>query len=166
MSGRGGRSGGGGGGGWGRGRVGGGRGPSDAGRGPQAARGGAGGYNAPPQSVAAAPSQPSRTEPAASLSHEMEQKLTLKASSSQAPQTQGPPAAAANPPPVQPELPPASSKAVRYPPRPGFGSHGRKVVVKANHFLTEIGNRDLRHYDVSWNLLIAEFCCFFIVYVY
>ncbi|KAG6417322.1 hypothetical protein SASPL_119476 [Salvia splendens] len=79
----------------------------------------------------------------------MEQKLTLKASSSQAPQTQGPPAAAANPPPVLPELPPASSKAVRYPPRPGFGSYGRKVVVKANHFLTEIGNRDLRHYDVS-----------------
>ncbi|XP_041992116.1 protein argonaute MEL1-like [Salvia splendens] len=153
MSGRGGRSGGGG---RGRGRVGGGRGPPDAGRGQQAARGGggpgrggAGGYNAPPQPVVAAPSQPSRPEPAASLSHEMEQKLTLKASSSQTPQTQRPPAAAANPPPVQPELPPASSKAVRYPQRPGFGSFGRKVVVKANHFLTEIGNRDLRHYDVS-----------------
>ncbi|KAL1557676.1 argonaute 5 [Salvia divinorum] len=172
MSGRGGRSAGGGGG-RGRGRVGGGRGPPDAGRGQQASRGagggpgrggpgrgGAGGYNAPPHSVAAAPSQASRPEPAASLSHEMEQKLTLKASasaSSSAPQTQGPPAAAmVNPPPVQPDLPPASSKAVRYPPRPGFGSYGRKVIVKANHFLTEIANRDLRHYDVSISPEVAS----------
>lgn len=160
MSGRGG------GGGRGRGRGGrvGGRGPAqapDAGRGQQASRGGGGpgrggggGYNAPPPaSVSGA---------AAPLAREMEQKLTIAASSStapaQAPQPQRPQAAAAavNPPPVQPELPPVSSKAIRCPPRPGFGSYGRKIIVKANHFLADIADRDLRHYDVSISPEVAS----------
>lgn len=127
----------------------------DAGRGQQASRGrgggpgrgGGGGYNAPPPtslSVSATPSQPSLPETAASLPLEM-QKVTLAATTSNpAPATQprGPPAAASIP-------PPASSKAVRPPPRPGFGKLGMKVIIKANHFLVEVADRDLNHYDVS-----------------
>lgn len=146
----------------GRGRGGGRQPPAtDAGRGPQASRGGgqgrggAGGYNAPlpaSLSTSAAPFQPSRAEVAPSLHHEVEQKLSLGASSSApAPslQSQGPPAAA-NPPPELPVLPPASTKAIRHPQRPGFGTVGKKVIVKANHFLAAVAERDLSHYDVSW----------------
>lgn len=46
---------------------------------------------------------------------------------------------------------PASSKAVRFTPRPGFGTAGKKCVVKANHFLVEIADRDLCHYDVKFH---------------
>ncbi|CAN6692256.1 unnamed protein product [Malus baccata var. baccata] len=45
--------------------------------------------------------------------------------------------------------PPSSSKAVRHPPRPGYGKVGEKVQVRANHFLVEVADRDLHHYDVS-----------------
>ncbi|XP_048424946.1 protein argonaute 5 [Pyrus x bretschneideri] len=45
--------------------------------------------------------------------------------------------------------PPSSSKAVRYPARPGYGKVGEKVQVRANHFLVEVAARDLHHYDVS-----------------
>ncbi|WCJ41679.1 Argonaute family protein [Euphorbia peplus] len=44
---------------------------------------------------------------------------------------------------------PASSKAVRFPARPGFGTLGRKCRLRANHFLVDIAERDLRHYDVT-----------------
>ncbi|XP_010521702.1 PREDICTED: protein argonaute 5 [Tarenaya hassleriana] len=47
------------------------------------------------------------------------------------------------------ELPPASSKAVVLAARPGFGTVGRKVTVRANHFLVEMADRDLCHYDVA-----------------
>ncbi|XP_059627105.1 protein argonaute MEL1-like [Cornus florida] len=45
--------------------------------------------------------------------------------------------------------PPASSKALRVPMRPGWGTVGRKCFVRANHFLVEVADRDLHHYDVS-----------------
>ncbi|KAI3450653.1 hypothetical protein Pfo_007318 [Paulownia fortunei] len=159
MSGRG-RGGGGGGG---R-RGGGGRGqqPSPSGgRGQQQSRGGGPGRgrgrgtNVPPSpslSASATPFEPTAAPPATTLSHEMEQKLTLQASPSTqvpAPQSQDPAAVAVNPPPEQQQLPPASSKAVRNPARPGFGTIGRKVIVKANHFLVTVADRDLNHYDVS-----------------
>lgn len=156
----------------GRGRGGGRQAPGpDAGRGQQASRGGGqgrGGYNAPPPaslSTSAAPFQPSRPEPEASLHREVEQKLTLEASSSTpagSAQPEGPPEAV-NPPPVQPELPPASSKAVRHPARPGFGTIGRKVIVKANHFLAAVADRDLCHYDVS---LVHCFCLTFYISIF
>ncbi|EXB81597.1 Protein argonaute 5 [Morus notabilis] len=66
------------------------------------------------------------SEASASLSRELEQRVTLR------------------------ERPlPASSKAVRPPARPGFGKLGRKCVVRANHFLVNVADRDLCHYDVS-----------------
>ncbi|XP_015577594.1 protein argonaute 5 isoform X2 [Ricinus communis] len=44
---------------------------------------------------------------------------------------------------------PSSSKEIRFPNRPGYGSIGMKCVVKANHFLVDVADRDLRQYDVS-----------------
>ncbi|KAM5584344.1 protein argonaute 5 [Rosa sericea] len=71
---------------------------------------------------------------AASLASEMEEKLALA--------------------PAAP--PPSSSKAVRFPMRPGFGKAGQRVQVRANHFLVEIGERDLHHYDVSISPEVAS----------
>ncbi|CAE6016796.1 unnamed protein product [Arabidopsis arenosa] len=48
-------------------------------------------------------------------------------------------------------LPPASSKAITYPVRPGRGTLGKKVIIRANHFLVQVADRDLYHYDVSIN---------------
>ncbi|KAI4382066.1 hypothetical protein MLD38_008074 [Melastoma candidum] len=42
-----------------------------------------------------------------------------------------------------------SSKAMKLPPRPGYGTVGRKCIVKANHFLLDVSERDLHHYDVN-----------------
>ncbi|KAJ0968996.1 hypothetical protein J5N97_021873 [Dioscorea zingiberensis] len=41
------------------------------------------------------------------------------------------------------------SKSMRFPQRPGTGSLGSKCVVKANHFFTELPDKDLHQYDVS-----------------
>lgn len=45
--------------------------------------------------------------------------------------------------------PPASSKKLRFPPRPGKGQTGIKCIVKANHFFAELPDKDLHQYDVS-----------------
>ncbi|CAL9146033.1 unnamed protein product [Musa hybrid cultivar] len=42
-----------------------------------------------------------------------------------------------------------SSKSLRFPLRPGKGSCGVKCVVKANHFVAELPDKDLHQYDVS-----------------
>ncbi|KZV25671.1 protein argonaute 1 [Dorcoceras hygrometricum] len=47
------------------------------------------------------------------------------------------------------EMQPASSKAMRFPLRPGKGSYGSKCIVKANHFFAELPDKDLHQYDVS-----------------
>lgn len=97
-------------------------------------------------STAPAPSSPSvsasasSSSPVSTLAEETEQKMTLAA-----------PAAAT--------LPPSSSQAVRFPVRPGFGTVGRKCVVRANHFMVQLSERDIHHYDVSL-LLILIFVIF------
>ncbi|XP_031123112.1 protein argonaute 5-like [Ipomoea triloba] len=94
--------------------------------------------------------QPAST--AQRLSRDLDQKLTL--------QTESHPAVAESPASSHPAsskaavaespaLPPASSKAVRFPTRPGFGKVGMRCVVRANHFLVDIADRDLNHYDVT-----------------
>lgn len=45
---------------------------------------------------------------------------------------------------------PFSSKSLRFPLRPGRGSTGSRVVVKANHFFAELPDKDLHQYDVSY----------------
>ncbi|KAG6495586.1 hypothetical protein ZIOFF_043412 [Zingiber officinale] len=49
----------------------------------------------------------------------------------------------------QPAAPPASSKGLRHPARSDFGTVGRSCLVRANHFLVEIADNTLFHYDVS-----------------
>ncbi|XP_074269555.1 protein argonaute 1 [Silene latifolia] len=44
---------------------------------------------------------------------------------------------------------PVSSKAVRFPLRPGKGSTGTRCIVKANHFFAQLPDKDLHQYDVS-----------------
>ncbi|XP_024545686.1 protein argonaute PNH1 isoform X2 [Selaginella moellendorffii] len=57
----------------------------------------------------------------------------------------------AQPAPPQPSVvaPPASSKALRFPLRPGRGQTGVKCIVKVNHFFAELPDKDLHHYDVT-----------------
>ncbi|KAH9660322.1 protein argonaute 5 [Citrus sinensis] len=118
------------------------------GRGRQGQRGGAGrgshsGSGAAPSSphTASTSTEPAPSSPSVSASasasssssvstlvEETEQKLTLAA-----------PAAAT--------LPPSSSLAVRLPVRPGFGTVGRKCVVRANHFMVQLAEKDIHHYD-------------------
>ncbi|XAR59689.1 hypothetical protein NMG60_11015612 [Bertholletia excelsa] len=84
------------------------------------------------------PSSPSPPQSAESLVGAVERTLVLQSptSSVQAPAT------AASP-------PPESSKALCVPARPGYGTVGRKCVVRANHFLVGIANKDIHHYDVT-----------------
>ncbi|KAI4347345.1 hypothetical protein L6164_008161 [Bauhinia variegata] len=48
-----------------------------------------------------------------------------------------------------PAPPPASSKSMRLPLRPGKGSYGTGCIVKANHFFVELPSKDLHQYDVT-----------------
>ena len=48
---------------------------------------------------------------------------------------------------------PTSSKALSFAQRPGFGQLGTKCVVKANHFFTELPDKDLNQYDVRNTVL-------------
>ncbi|KAB2065470.1 hypothetical protein ES319_A09G090700v1 [Gossypium barbadense] len=41
------------------------------------------------------------------------------------------------------------AKAIMFPPRPGFGTVGTKCLVRANHFLVDVADADLHHYDVT-----------------
>ena len=45
--------------------------------------------------------------------------------------------------------PPLSSKGISPPSRPGFGTLGRKLLVSANHFVVQVADNDICHYDVS-----------------
>lgn len=44
---------------------------------------------------------------------------------------------------------PSSRKALSFAARPGYGQLGVKCIVKANHFLAELPDKDLNQYDVS-----------------
>ncbi|CAM6082414.1 unnamed protein product [Calypogeia fissa] len=47
------------------------------------------------------------------------------------------------------QTPPVSSRALRFPLRPGKGHTGTKCMVKANHFFAELPDKDLHQYDVA-----------------
>lgn len=58
---------------------------------------------------------------------------------------------------------PSSSKAIRFPDRPGYGRLGRKIQVRANHFQLQVAEKDFHHYDVS--IVYSTyflFCLFFL----
>lgn len=50
---------------------------------------------------------------------------------------------------LQKVAPPVSSKGIVFCRRPGFGQEGTRCIVKANHFLAELPDKDLNQYDVS-----------------
>uniref|UniRef100_A0A0E0D4L9 Piwi domain-containing protein n=1 Tax=Oryza meridionalis TaxID=40149 RepID=A0A0E0D4L9_9ORYZ len=56
--------------------------------------------------------------------------------------------AAPAPAPPPATLPPSSSKAVTFPARPDVGTIGRRCRVRANHFLVQVADNDIYHYDV------------------
>ncbi|XP_060174066.1 protein argonaute 5 isoform X2 [Lycium barbarum] len=94
--------------------------------------------------------QPQPQPPVSSVTRSVEQLSLQPSSSTQPPPAPAPAITAVQPAPasgVQP--PPASSKAVRVPARPGFGTAGRKILIKANHFLVQVADRDLHHYDIT-----------------
>ncbi|XP_057483744.1 protein argonaute MEL1-like [Actinidia eriantha] len=94
---------------------------------------------------------PSTSTAVSSISREVERTLTLQPSTGPSVQAQPSPRSPAQPPP-QPSVqtpPPSSSKSYRPPARPGFGSVGRRCIVRANHFLVEVVDKDLHHYDVA-----------------
>ncbi|KAJ4733389.1 Argonaute family protein [Rhynchospora pubera] len=110
------------------------------------------GRQTPPAQVAPpTPSSSSSTVAASSsaessLSRQVEH-LSLAAETKPSVPTQaGPSTSAIVPTPVQ--APPRSSKALSIPARPGFGKVGRKCIVRANHFLVEVADKDVCHYDV------------------
>ncbi|CAN6322278.1 unnamed protein product [Urochloa humidicola] len=44
-----------------------------------------------------------------------------------------------------------SKKGLAHPARPGLGTVGKKVMIRANHFLVDVADNNLFHYDVSIN---------------
>ncbi|KAL6880075.1 hypothetical protein ACP4OV_011640 [Aristida adscensionis] len=57
--------------------------------------------------------------------------------------------AVGSPAPRVPEPIPVSSKGIPHAARPGFGTIGRRLVVRANHFLVAVADNDICHYDVA-----------------
>ncbi|KAJ1294154.1 hypothetical protein BS78_01G124200 [Paspalum vaginatum] len=53
------------------------------------------------------------------------------------------------PAPAPGRLPPASSKALVFTERPGHGTVGRRCRVRANHFLVQVQDKEIYHYDVE-----------------
>ncbi len=54
---------------------------------------------------------------------------------------------------------PVSSKTLRFPLRPGKGRSGQHCMVKANHFIANLPEKDLHHYDVrNWCSLSLSLC--------
>ncbi|KAM0912631.1 hypothetical protein ACQ4PT_012687 [Festuca glaucescens] len=109
---------------------------------------------APPQ--AAAP--PTPTPSTATVAKELEQKLFVT-ETALAPPAAAAAAAVAASQPGQPasekapevDLAPVSKKGLAHPARPGAGTAGKKVMIRANHFLVNVADNNLFHYDVSIN---------------
>ncbi|XP_044383462.1 protein argonaute MEL1 [Triticum aestivum] len=112
--------------------------------------------------AAAAPFQPARVSapaPApptpASVAKELEQKLFVTETALAPPAAAAAAAVAA----TQPEeekapdvdLAPVSKKGLAHPARPGAGTVGKKVMIRANHLLVNVADNNLFHYDVSIN---------------
>jgi hypothetical protein len=81
--------------------------------------------------------------PVASLTSGVQTKLTLQEPSPMA----------------QAAVRPVSTKALTPPRRPGYGTVGKKDMVRANHFLVKVANTDIHHYDVSLPIPSVFFIC-------
>ncbi|KAL6647561.1 hypothetical protein ACP70R_014998 [Stipagrostis hirtigluma subsp. patula] len=105
--------------------------------------------------VASSSSAPARPAPAAAAAASALARDMGRLSVADAAPPVPAPAPAARPgdQPPAPRLPepiPASSKGLPpHPARPGFGTVGRRVVVRANHFLVNVADNDICHYDIA-----------------
>ncbi|CAI9105507.1 OLC1v1004438C1 [Oldenlandia corymbosa var. corymbosa] len=118
--------------------------------------GGGRGWAVPPTN---APSRPHAaagpSSSSSAISREFEKKLTVvdhSASTSSASGSGGGDAEAMQVPvPVPVKVPPSSTKHLKVPKRPGYGTGGNKIMVRANHFVVRLVNNDLmlHHYDVA-----------------
>lgn len=78
---------------------------------------------------------------AAALSNEIDQKLTL-------------------------QIPSLRQFPFIYSKRPGYGTIGKRIAVRANHFLVEVADRDLHHYEVgSCTQMLFSLFFFFNIYI-
>ncbi|RWW31160.1 hypothetical protein GW17_00004228 [Ensete ventricosum] len=96
-------------------------------------------YYSPPADVPSSSAAAAAGSSSMSLSQELEQRLTIR----------DPTPAAVEPAATLIQSAPASSKALRPPARPGFGKAGRTCIVRANHFLVEVADKSICHYDVA-----------------
>ncbi|TVU44552.1 hypothetical protein EJB05_03997 [Eragrostis curvula] len=106
-----------------------------------------------------APAPASSAPSAAALAKEVEKKLFVSetalapaaaaATAAVAAAQVGKDAAAEDAPEV--DLAPVSKKGMAHPARPGVGTVGKKVMIRANHFLVDVADNNLFHYDVSIN---------------
>ncbi|CAN6308884.1 unnamed protein product [Urochloa humidicola] len=121
---------------------------------------------APPSSASPAPSPrqlaqgaparvpepaPSSSAPsAAALAKEVEKKLFVS-ETALAPPAAAAAAAVAASDTEDVDLAPVSKKGLAHPARPGLGTVGKKVMIRANHFLVDVADNNLFHYDVAIN---------------
>jgi eukaryotic translation initiation factor 2C len=63
----------------------------------------------------------------------------------------------------QQQLVPASP--VKFAQRPDHGTVGSRCLIRANHFLVELADRDLHHYDVMLTFLISSLLIFFLLII-
>jgi eukaryotic translation initiation factor 2C len=95
--------------------------------------------NEPPQAspMPVGPSEPAREDPPAKLGEGGKQ-VAVEAESTTV---------------IAPAVP-SSSKAIRFPLRPGKGSVGTRCLVKANHFIAQLPDKDFHQYDVRLYFLL------------
>ncbi|VAH43829.1 unnamed protein product [Triticum turgidum subsp. durum] len=89
-----------------------------------------------------APPAPRSSAPAAAGAPALRPPVLPAAAGGSQPESQAPA-------PAPPAAAPVSSKSVAQPGRPGFGTAGRKMIVRANHFLVGFADKDICHYDVA-----------------
>ncbi|XP_061375182.1 protein argonaute 5 [Gastrolobium bilobum] len=110
--------------------------------------------NAPPPSSAAPPAH-AASSPAPTLPAPVIRSPTVAASTSSQQSSSSPVLMEAMSADFEQQLtlksptPPSSSKAIRFPDRPGLGKLGKKIKVRANHFQVQVAEGDLAHYDVA-----------------
>ncbi|KAM0912486.1 hypothetical protein ACQ4PT_012766 [Festuca glaucescens] len=119
-----------------------------------------------PAAPTAVPSAASTSSPSSSTAHDLARDVGRLSVTDPAPRPPAAAAAAPAPPspapaaevegsqpesqaPALPAAAPVSSKSVMPPARPGFGTTGRKMIVRANHFLVSFADKDICHYDVA-----------------
>ncbi|KAG8061410.1 hypothetical protein GUJ93_ZPchr0003g18310 [Zizania palustris] len=105
---------------------------------------------------AAAPVPSSSVPSIAALAKEVGQKLFVSETALVTPAAAAASAASPAGQAVEPDRPdvdlaPVSKKGLAHPARPGFGMEGRKVMIRANHFLVNVADNNLFHYDVAIN---------------